>query len=90
MEDRGWKIVILFSILFSLFSILKLIGPSDIGTDYDDWLNRAPADRDEFIFQSSDKRIWDGTLAADGTQHPGTQMRQIGPTVHRTQCRSTP
>ncbi len=59
----------------------KLIGPSDIGTDYDDWLNRAPADRDEFIFQSSDQRIWDGTIAPDGTQNPGSQMLQIGTTT---------
>ena len=60
----------------------KLIGPSDSGTDYDDWLNRAVADRDEFIFASSDKRIWDGTFAADGTQNPGTQMQQIGTTIY--------
>ena len=60
----------------------KLIGPSDIGSDYDNWNNLAPADRDEFIFESSDKRIWDGTLAADGTQNPGTQMLQIGRTTY--------
>jgi hypothetical protein len=59
----------------------KLIGPSDAGTDYDAWLNSNVNDRDEFIFESSDKRIWDGTLAADGTQNPGTQFAQTGPTT---------
>jgi hypothetical protein len=59
----------------------KLIGPSDESTGYSDWLAKAPADRDEFIMESGDKRIWDGTLAANGTQNPGTQMLQIGQTT---------
>ncbi|MCH8125279.1 hypothetical protein IIC38_04885 [candidate division KSB1 bacterium] len=59
----------------------KLIGPSDTGTDYDDWINLNINDRDEFIFQSSDKRIWDGTLSPDGTQNPGTQFGQTGNTT---------
>ena len=58
----------------------KLIGPSDVSTGYTDWLAKKPADRDEFILQSSDLRIWDGTLDADGVQNPGTQYEQIGPT----------
>lgn len=59
----------------------KLIGPSDSGTDYDGWLNSQVNDRDEFIFASSDARIWDGTYDADGTQNPGTQFGQTGPTT---------
>ncbi|MFQ5639081.1 MAG: hypothetical protein ACE5IR_13950 [bacterium] len=59
----------------------KLIGPSDAGDDYQSWLDASLGDRDEFIFQTTDKRIWDGTLSPDGTQNPGTQFLQIGPTT---------
>jgi hypothetical protein len=59
----------------------KLIGPSDKSSGYSSWLGKAPADRDEFIMESGDSRIWDGTLSADGTQNPGSQMLQIGATT---------
>lgn len=59
----------------------KLIGPSDPSTAYQDWLSRAPADRQEFTFPTTDKRIWDGTLANDGKQNPGSQFHEYGPTT---------
>lgn len=60
----------------------QLVGPSDQGTGYQNWQALAPADRSEFIMETGDLRIWDQTLAADGTQNPGTQFRQIGPTPY--------
>jgi hypothetical protein len=56
-----------------------LIGPSDKNDDYNDWAALAPADRNEFIFESTDLRVWDGTLNASGDQNPGTYFEQIGP-----------
>ena len=60
----------------------KLIGPSDTSGEYQNWLNTPVAQRDEFIMDIGDLRIWDQTLAVDGTQNPGTQFRQIGPTTY--------
>ncbi|MCG8603511.1 hypothetical protein MJD09_00725 [bacterium] len=59
----------------------KLIGPSDASSAYSDWLSLAPADRDEYIFPSTDLRVWDGTLDANGDQNPGLYFEQIGPTT---------
>ena len=56
-----------------------LIGPSDKNNDYADWVARAPGDRSEFIFESTDLRVWDGTLNASGDQNPGLYFEQIGP-----------
>ncbi len=63
----------------------KLIGYTDPGTQFSDWLALAPPDRDEFIFESSDLRIWDGTYASTGDQNPGSQFKQVSETpYHRS------
>ena len=57
-----------------------LIGPSDPTSGYADWAALSPSDRDEFIFPSSDLRVWDGTLDANGDQNSGLYFDQLGPT----------
>lgn len=63
-----------------LRSDYHLIGPSDPTSGYTDWAALSPSDRDEFIFPSTDLRIWNGVLDANGDQEPGLYFEQIGPT----------
>ncbi|MCG8606214.1 hypothetical protein MJD09_14665 [bacterium] len=60
----------------------KLIGPSDASNAYSDWLALAPADRDEFIFPSTDLRVWNQVLDANGEQEPGLYFERIGNTSY--------
>lgn len=60
----------------------KLIGPADRSSAYNDWLALAPADRDEYIGDFGDLRIWDQTLDDDGNQNPGLYMEQTGSSAY--------
>ena len=65
-NDRGWWNRVDY----------HLIGASDASTAYADWSALAPADRQEFVFPSTDLRVWDGTIDANGNQNPGTYFAQ--------------
>ncbi len=60
----------------------KAIGPSDRGTGYEDWLATPHEQREEFLLDSGDLRVWDGTLAADGTPNSGSQFSYAGTTTY--------
>ena len=59
---------------------MRMIGPSDNTGSYEAWLALPDAqkDADNIGFRSTDLRIWDGTLNADGTPNPGTEFSFFG------------
>lgn len=56
----------------------KLIGPSDKSGKYQAWLDASLDNRTEFDMDTDDKRLWDGTLDADGNQNPGSYAGNWG------------